>query len=330
MEKRRFWSMILLLTVTTAISCCIGRYAIAPEDLWQILTGDGNSMARDVLLKIRFPRIIFAGMSGATLAVAGMVYQELMRNPLVSPDILGVSGGACVGAVFAILIGGSAISIQGFALTGGIVAVVLTVCLSGLIGRNSRIGLVLAGIVVKAMMDAILMACKYFSDPTSQLVAIDYWMMGSFHTIHWSDVWLTFPIGAVSFLLLWLLRWKLQILSFGEEEAGSLGVPVKAVKYIAIAAATVLVTSTVAVSGVVVWTGLIVPHMVRLFFGLNLKDHFGICACVGAVFMILMDTLARSLTAAEIPVSILTSAVGAIFLTVILLRRRRRGGAEIL
>lgn len=330
MRRRRFWCMILLLAVTAAGSCCIGRYPLAPDDLWQILTGTGSPMARDVLLKIRLPRVVFAGLSGWALAAAGMVYQELMRNPLVSPDILGVSGGACVGAVFAILAGGGALLVQGFALTGGIVAVVLTVWLSGLIGRNSRIGLVLAGIVVKALMDAVLMACKYFSDPASQLVTIDYWMMGSFHTIHWSDVWFTLPIGAVSFFVLWLLRWKLQILSFGEEEAGSLGVPVKMIKYIAVGASTLLVACTVSVSGVVVWTGLIVPHMVRQAFGANLKEHLSICGCAGAVFMICMDTLARSLTAAEIPVSILTSAAGAVFLTVILIHRKRRGGVELL
>ncbi len=330
MKRQRFRCMILLLIVTASISCCIGRYPLTPEDLRQVLMGNGDPMARDVLMRIRLPRVVFAGLSGCALAVAGMVYQELMRNPLVSPDILGVSGGACVGAVFAILAGGSALFVQGFALTGGIAAVVLTVWLSGLIGRSSRISLVLAGIVVKALMDAVLMACKYFSDPTSQLVAIDYWMMGSFHTIRWSDVWLTLPLGAVSFLVLWLLRWKLQILSFGEEEAESLGVPVKAVKYIAVGAATLLVASTVSVSGVVVWTGLIVPHMVRQIFGSNLKDHLGVCGCAGAAFMILMDTLARSLTAAEIPVSILTSAAGAVFLTAILIHRKCRGGVEIL
>lgn len=330
MKRRRFWCMILLLFVTAVMSCGIGRYPLAPEDLLRILSGGGDPMARDVLLKIRLPRLVFAGMSGCALAVAGMVYQELMRNPLVSPDILGVSGGACVGAVFAILAGQSALFVQGSALAGGIAAVALTVWLSGLIGRSGRISLVLAGIVVKALMDAVLMACKYFSDPTSQLVAIDYWMMGSFHAIHWSDVWLTLPIGAVSFLVLWLLRWKLQILSFGEEEAKSLGVPVKTVRYLAVGAATLLVASTVSVSGVVVWTGLIVPHMVRQLLGSNLKDHLGLCGCAGAVFMILMDTLARSLTAAEIPVSILTSAAGAVFLTVILIHRRCRGGEEIL
>lgn len=328
MKSKKFWVGVLVLAGSAAAACCIGRYPMTARELWEIFSGAGADTVRgDVLLKIRLPRILFAGMSGAALAVAGLVYQELFQNPLVSPDILGVSGGACVGAVGAILAGGTAFAVQASALTFGIATVLFTAALSVLIGRKSMMSLILSGIVVKALMDAALMACKYLADPSRQLPSIDYWMMGSFHTVKWAEVKMVLPFFAVSLLALWLLRWKLQVISMGEEEAGSLGIPVGAVKMTGILAATVMVASSVSVSGIVVWTGLIVPHMVRIFSGESLMKNFGLCGCGGAVFMIWMDTLARSLTSAEIPVSILTSAAGAAFLIAILARRKRKGGA---
>lgn len=330
MKHRRFWIMAGVLVLSVLMTSCIGRFPLTIKEIWEICTGTmQEAVKEDVFLKIRMSRTFFVGMTGAGLAISGLVYQELLQNPLVSPDVLGVSGGACVGAVGAILMGGSALAVQASALAFGLLAVFLTVALSRLIGGQRTVNMILAGIVVKAVADAIIMGFKYMADPSRQLPSIDYWMMGSFHTVRWTEVRMVLPIVIAAVLVLWLMRWKLQVMSFGEEEAKSLGIPAGRVKLICILAATVLVASSVSVTGVVAWTGLIVPHMVRFFSGDNLMKNFGVCGCAGAVFMIWTDTLARSLTAAEIPVSIITSAAGAVFLLAVLIRRRKRGEADI-
>lgn len=329
MKQKRFWIMLVILIGSVLVTCCIGRFPLSLRDIWEICTGTmEEAIKRDVFLKIRLSRTFFVGMTGAALAIAGLVYQELFQNPLVSPDVLGVSSGACVGAVGAILLGSSALLIQTSALVFGLLTVFLTVALSRLIGRQQAVNMILAGIVVKAVADAVIMAFKYLADPNRQLPSIDYWMMGSFHTVRWSEVCMVLPFFIISLLLLWLLRFKLQVMSLGEEEAKSLGIPVERLRFFCILLATVLVASSVSVTGVISWVGLIVPHMVRFFTGHNLMKNFGICGCAGAILMIWTDTLARSLTAAEIPISILTSFIGAVFLLFVLIRRRRRGEAE--
>ncbi|MGN1148923.1 MAG: FecCD family ABC transporter permease [Lachnospiraceae bacterium] len=330
MKQKRFWIMLVVLIGSVLVTCCIGRFPLSLRDIWEICVGTmEEAIKRDVFLKIRLSRTFFVGMTGAALAIAGLVYQELFQNPLVSPDVLGVSSGACVGAVGAILLGGSALLIQTSAMVFGLLAVFLTIALSRLIGRQQAVNMILAGIVVKAVADAVIMAFKYLADPNRQLPSIDYWLMGSFHTVRWTEVLMVLPFFIISLLLLWLLRFKLQVMSLGEEEAKSLGIPVEGLRFFCILLATVLVASSVSVTGVISWVGLIVPHMVRFFTGHNLMKNFGICGCAGAILMIWTDTLARSLSAAEIPISILTSFIGAVFLFFVLIRRRRRGEAEV-
>lgn len=287
-------------------------------------------MKASVFLKIRLPRTVFAGITGAALSISGLVYQELFRNPLVSPDVLGVGGGASAGAVAAIVCGGGVIAVRAFALTGGLAVVALALLLAKWIGTGRQtggertVGMVLAGIVVKALADAAVMAMKYTADPSRQLPSIDYWLMGSLQNIRWREVLYMLPFALFPLGLLYLLRWRIQVLSFGDDEAKSLGIPVGLVKIICAAAACVPIAAGAAFTGVISWVGLIVPHMVRRLSGEGLMKNFSLCGLAGASFMMLTDTLARSLTAAEIPISILTSAAGAVFLLGIFLRNRYR------
>lgn len=330
MKQKRNLLLLAALLAAVLASAAVGRYGLTICDLWKICTGTmEHPMKADVFLKIRLPRILFAGLTGAALSVSGMVYQELFQNPLVSPDVMGVSGGACVGAVAAILCGAGGLWIQGAAFLAGMAAVLLTVCLANLMGHGNRVHLLLSGIVVKAAADSALMALKYAADPMGQLALMDYWLMGSFHKIRWADVKAAAGPVLVLLLGLWGLRFRLAVLSLGDEDARSLGLSVQVVKWTAVFGATALAAATVSVTGVVTWVGLIVPHMVRFFTGGSLTKYFGTCAVSGAVFMIVTDTLARSVTSAEIPISILTSAFGAVFLLAVLMRREyRKEGAR--
>lgn len=323
--------MLAVLFLCGGISCCVGRYPLRLTDIWSLCTGGmEDAMKASVFLKIRLPRTVFAGITGAALSISGLVYQELFRNPLVSPDVLGVGGGASAGAVAAIVCGGGVIAVRAFALTGGLAVVALALLLAKWIGTGRQtggertVGMVLAGIVVKALADAAVMAMKYTADPSRQLPSIDYWLMGSLQNIRWREVLYMLPFALFPLGLLYLLRWRIQVLSFGDDEAKSLGIPVGLVKIICAAAACVPIAAGAAFTGVISWVGLIVPHMVRRLSGEGLMKNFSLCGLAGASFMMLTDTLARSLTAAEIPISILTSAAGAVFLLGIFLRNRYR------
>lgn len=326
-QKLLFVGTMLLLIISILLGCCVGRFPLTLKDIGAICVGTmEETMKRDVLLKIRLPRLLFAGMTGAGLSAAGMVYQELFHNPLASPDVLGVSGGAGVGAALAILLGTGIAGVQAFALSFGLLSVLLALLLGRFMGRRNPVNLILAGIVVKALSDASLMALKYLADPQRQLAAIDYWLMGSFQTAMWKQVKAALPITVAVLAVLWLMRHLLFVLSLGEEEAESLGIPAGKLRIFSIILATVLVAAGVSVTGQIAWMALIVPHMVRIFTGENLMKSFGSCALLGAALMILTDTAARSLTASEIPISILTSLAGAVFLLAALLRYRRKGG----
>lgn len=318
--------MAVILLGSILASCCIGRYPLKIGEIGEILLGTMQEEIReDIFLRIRLPRIFFVCLAGAALSVAGLVYQNLFQNPLVSPDVLGVSGGASAGAVIGILTQASLGGIQFFALAGGVLTVAAALALAKLMGNHRNLSLILSGIVVGALAESMIMAMKYAADPNRQLPVIDYWLMGSFHTIRWEDVVSVLPLMGTGFLLLWIFRWKLQVIMVGEEEALTLGLSVTRVKIAGIFAATLLVASVVSVTGTVAWVGLIVPHMMRVFFGESLRKNYGLCVLGGASLLLWADTLARSLTPSEIPISILTSLMGAVFLVALLLAQKGRG-----
>lgn len=323
MKKRSWLGLWLLLAASFLFSCLCGRYTLVPADLWEILSGQAaGTMKENVFWNIRVARTCVTALCGGALSLAGFAYQGLFRNPLVSPDVLGVSGGASVGAICAILFwGGSTAALQLFSFAGGIAAVALSLLLARAIGGNRYFNLIISGIILSALANAAIMALKYIADPTQQLAVIDYWLMGSFNLASWNKLRLIAPPILAAGAVLVLLRYRLKVLTLGDEEAAGLGVPVGSTRLICIAAATVLVAASVMVSGIVSWVGLIVPHLVRSVLGERFEANLFQSILCGASLLLIADTLARSLLPSEIPISILTSLIGALFLAAFLLWR---------
>lgn len=327
MKKRSWVFLLFLLTVSFLVSCLCGRYSLSLTDLFEILSGQAaGSMKANIFWNIRVARTCVTAVCGAALALSGFVYQGLFGNPLASPDVLGVSGGSSVGAIAAILFfGGSGAALQIFSFLGGIITVLLALLLAKAIGGNRYFNLIVSGIVLSAFMNAAIMAMKYMADPTQQLAVIDYWLMGSYSLCGWEEFFTAAPLCAAGFLVLALLRYRLKVLTLGDHEAASLGIAVVPVRVACIGAATVLVAASVSVSGIVSWVGLIVPHLVRAILGERFEANLFQSAVCGASLLMLADTLARSLLPSEIPISILTSLMGAACLAGFLILRRREG-----
>lgn len=330
--KKRFWIALCLCLGMAAVSVCVGRYAIPLPDVVSILLGRApEGTAQALLWNIRLPRVVLVALSGGALALAGMVLQTVFSNPLVSPDVLGVTSGCSVGAVFAMLfLPAFPLVRQVSAFVCGVGAVAFALWLSRFTGRSRVLGMVLAGIVVGGLSDAVLMIFKYCADPMHQLPAIEYWLMGGFQNAVWGDAATVAVLIAPSALLLYLSRFRLKVLSLGDQEALALGVRPQGVRLLAVGASTVLVAAVVSVAGVVSWVGLIAPHLVRLWGGRDVTRSMGSVFFVGGALLLWADLLARSLTSAEIPVSIFTSLVGAVLLAALLIRLRpgeRRGAS---
>lgn len=325
MRRRSGAGLALLLAASFFFSCLCGRYPLTLADLWDILTGQAAGEMRETIFwNVRVARTCVTALCGAALSLAGFVYQSLFRNPLVSPDVLGVSGGASTGAICAILFwSGSAAARQLLAFAGGVVTVALSLLLARAIGGNRYFNLIVSGIILSALANAVIMALKYMADPAQQLAVIDYWLMGSFNLADWEKFRATAPVILGAAAVLTLLSYRLKVLTLGDEDAASLGVSVVPVRLTCIAAATVLVAASVSVNGIVSWIGLMVPHLVRVMMGDQFEANFFQSAVCGAAMLLVADTLARSLLPSEIPISILTSLIGAVFLAVFLLGRRR-------
>ena len=324
MGRRSWLGLAALLAASFLLSCLWGRYPLGPADLWEILSGRAaGTMKETVFWNIRVARTCLTAMCGAALSLAGFVYQGLFRNPLVSPDVLGVSGGASVGAICAILFWGESLgALQLFSFAGGLLTVALSLLLARAIGGNRYFNLIISGIILGALANAAIMALKYMADPTQELAVIDYWLMGSFHLASWEKFWSAAPLILTAGGVLVLLRYRLKVLTLGDEEAASLGVAVGPARLACVACATVLAAASVSVSGIVSWVGLIVPHLVRTVLGDDFEANFFQSILCGAALLLLADTLARSLLPSEIPISILTSLLGAAFLAAFLIHRK--------
>lgn len=323
------WITVLaVLLVTFFVSLFGGRYVISPSEVSGILLDGllgeaGDGMAFSVVWNLRLPRTLLNCFVGAGLAVAGAAFQGIFRNPLVSPDVLGVSSGAAFGAVFGILLSGINHLATVMALLFGIVSVFMTYTLSKLRGESSTLSMVLSGMIISAVFSALISLIKYVADPYDKLPAITYWLMGSFASASYSNLQLAgIPIFLGTVVLL-LLRWRINILSLGDEDAYSLGVnPVKTRRVIIIMA-TLITASCVTVTGVIGWVGLVIPHICRMLIGVDHMKLLPVSCVVGAAFMIIVDLIARTVTAAEIPIGILTALVGAPFFA--LLFKRAKG-----
>lgn len=324
--------LIVVLIAVFFLSFLIGRYPIAPDIALGILlskivhlTPFWTEDMEIVMLKIRLPRIMAAILVGAALAASGAAYQGLFRNPLVSPGILGVTAGASFGAALAILLSLNAVGVQVAAFAFGLAAVTATYLITLWLGQKGEtiLLMILAGIIIGTLFTAFVSLIKYVADPNDALPAITYWLMGSLAAVNNRDVYLAaVPIGTGLFVLT-LLRWNLNVMSFGEEEARALGVNTVRLRIIVVVCATMVTASAVAISGVIGLVGLVVPHLSRLLVGPNYKSLLPAAIVMGSIFMLLVDNLARTLFAVEVPLGILTSLIGAPFFLYLLLHTRK-------
>ncbi len=317
-----------VVVIAVVIGLTAGAYPVTFDgmmrSLGKLLSGTQPQTPEErVLLSIRGPRVLAGLIVGAALAGAGVVYQGLFRNPLVSPDVLGVSAGAGLGAVVGIFLSLPMFAIQGFAFIGGLATVTLVYAISAAVqGRDPTLVLVLGGVVVGALAGAAISLLKILADPYDQLPAITFWLLGSLASMRAGDVWSVLPAVAIGLVPLVLLRWRINVLSLGDEEARSLGVEAGRVRLVVIAAATLITASVVAISGVIGWVGLVIPHIARMLVGPNFERLLPAVMLMGAAYLVLVDTLARSLGRIEVPIGILTAVVGAPFFLWLLWRGR--------
>lgn len=306
------------------IALAVGRIGIAPGDVLQSLATGGTAGEQTdiVVWTMRLPRILLAALVGAGLSAAGCVFQSLFANPLATPDTLGVASGASFGAALALLLGMGLVGIQAVALVFGGTAVLLTWLAGSGKGRGMNT-IVLAGIMISSLFTALVSLVKFVADTESQLPSITYWLMGSLSSADFDSLLLGAPLIIVGIAVLLLLRWRLNILPLPEDEARATGTNVRLLRGITIACATAITASCVSMCGQVGWVGLLIPHICRMWFGNNHMSLVPASVSIGAVFMIAVDTLARSVSAAEIPISVLTAVIGAPFF--ILLMRRTEG-----
>ncbi len=313
------------------LSFSIGKYAVSPAQLIAVLYGKLTNgpvtwtpMVETILFDVRLPRIIIAMLAGASLSVAGATYQGFFRNPMVSPDILGATNGAGFGAVLAILFSLNQAGVQMLSFSMGVAAVLLTYFVSKIVerGNGAELALVLTGLVVSALFSAFISMTKYVADPENKLPAITFWLLGGLSDVTKEDI----PIVAIPFVAgvvpILLLRWQLNALSFGEEEAKAMGVDAGKVRLLFIVCSTILTASSVSVAGVIGWVGLIIPHISRLLVGPSHNYLIPVSLLIGSSFMLVVDDVARTAFSTEIPLGILTSIIGAPFFLYLLTKRR--------
>ncbi len=320
--------LTLLLALLLLAATFVGAYPISPADmaaaLGRRLTGaPPQGQVDTVLFDIRLPRMAAAVLVGAALATAGAAYQTLFRNPLVSPDILGVSTGAGLGAVLGIFLSLPVALIQLSAFAAGLATVGLVYAIASLVrGREPILVLVLAGIVVGALAGAAISLLKIMADPYDQLPAIVFWLLGSLSSVRKGEIWAAAPLVLLGLVPLIALRWRINVLSLGDEEAKALGVEAGRLRIVVIAAATLMTAAVVAVSGVIGWVGLVIPHIARMAVGPSFDRLLPTAMLLGGSYLLLVDTLARTMARIEVPIGILTAIIGAPFFLWLLAKGR--------
>lgn len=322
-EKRHYGTtiMYLLPLVLLIASLFIGRYQVpvsaALDDIMRTIISLSSGAAiplttqHTVLFSVRLPRIFAALLVGCALSTAGASFQGVFRNPLVSPYILGVGSGAGFGACLGILLWDNHLVIQLLAFLFGLLAMLIAISMGKASKGTGTLVFVLSGIIISSIFTALISLAKYAADPYDELPEIVFWLMGSLSSIRYSDlIWIIAPMF-VGTLVLFLLRWRINVLSLGDEEARSLGVNVDKMRLIIIICATLVTSAAVSISGVIGWIGLVVPHISRMIVGPNYSRLLPMSMVCGASFMLIVDDLARTVTATEIPLGIITSLVGA-------------------
>lgn len=329
-------SIFCLLPVLILLSLFVGKYDVDPLHVIQILAAPVVNLLppqiahiepcwtvaeATVIYQIRLPRIIAAVLVGAGLSMAGAAYQGLFKNPLVSPDILGVASGAGFGAALAILLSWNMAMIQMSAFCFGILAVTVTYLLSRIYRTTPTLVLVLSGIIVGAFFTALISLTKYVADPYEKLPAITFWLMGSLASVRYSDIIMIVPFFLAAAAILLLIRWRINILAVGDDEARALGIDTKRMAQVIVICSTLITASAVCIAGIIGWVGLVVPHLGRMLVGPDYTRLLPVCMLLGACYMLIIDDLARLLTNVEIPLGILTAIIGAPFFAYLLGRR---------
>lgn len=337
-KTERLWGtspkILLLLLMLTAIflgSFLLGRYPVTPDKVLAILASKVIGIPKTwtdtmetVVLQVRFPRIIAALLVGGALSVSGAAYQNIFKNPLVSPAILGVSAGAGFGAALGMILYLPWAVVQAMAFLFAMLAVAISFLISRIFGGSSMIVLVLGGMVISALFQALLSVAKYLADPLDTLPAITFWLMGGLSKVSNSDVlFALFPI-TISIAVLYLIRWQINVLSVGDEEAIALGVNVNRIRLLVVICATLMTAAAVSISGIIGWVGLLVPHMARMVIGPNFQLLLPTSLLMGSGYLLLVDNVARNISSVEIPLGILTALIGAPFF-IFLLSKVRKG-----
>jgi len=336
--RMRTWAIVLLLSLLLVLcavySITVGRYDIAMWDVWLILWDNvipdqapaWTPLQADVVEVIRLPRILAALLIGAGLAMSGAALQGLFRNPLIDPSIIGVTSGAAFGGTLAILVVGGGYPVLGAAFAFGIGSLLVVKCLASVKGRTSTLTLVLAGVIVSAFFGSAISIVKLLADPHQKLPAITYWLMGSIAATNYRDLALMALAIVPPSIVIFLLRYQINILSLGEDKARALGSPIEIVQWTIFAAVSFISAGVVATSGIVGWVGLIIPHMARTLVGPDHGRLLPMSALIGAIYLLLVDDIARTATVAELPIGIITSLIGVPFFALILRRTQSRSG----
>ena len=332
-SKRWFLALmaigVTLLIGTVCLSLTCGNYHTSLKDVVSaIMNPTENSQVYIIITLSRVPRLIAALFVGAALSVAGLVYQDIFLNRMASPDLLGVSAGAGCGASFAIIMGFGFSMVGVMSFFGGILAVTLTIVVSNLFGRtNKSIALILSGIVIAGLMNSLLGLFKYVSSDT-QLATITFWLLGGFNNVTYKQLTLVVPIISAGLILLYLLRWKILMLRNGDLDAKMHGINATALRYVVIVVSTIITALSVCISGTIGWIGLAIPNLMRIFVSNDSKRLMPLTTVYGMVFTATCDLLARTLTKSEIPVGILSGALGACLFVIVLVVRRVQDGKK--
>ena len=319
------------LVALVALAFAVGRYPISLAELatlfGALVTNTSHELAPSVetiVLQVRGPRVVAALLVGAALAAAGTAYQGMFRNPLVSPDILGVSTGAALGAVLAIFLSLGGLGIQLLAFAGGLGAVALVYAVgTRLRGHDPLLALVLTGVVIGTLLGSAIALIKYLADPYNQLPAITFWLLGSLAAVAPQDLWIAGPFALAGLAPMLLMRWRMNLLALPDDEARALGVNTRRLRTIVVAAATLMTAAAVAVSGIIGWVGLLIPHAARLLVGPDFGRLLPLAMLLGAGFLLAVDTLCRTIATIEVPPGVLTALVGTpVFLWLFAVSRR--------
>lgn len=325
MKKHNIAVFALIFIFALIISFAIGRYSISPISLLKALFGFTiTAQEKTIIFNLRLPRIIIATFLGAGLSLSGLVYQGIFQNPMVSPDLLGSTSGAGFGAALAILLGLSYLEITLVSFLFGILAVSFVLLISSRVRGNPTLTLVLSGMMVSSVFSALISFIKLIADPEEALPQITYFLMGSLSSVRKEDILPVVILIVIAIVPIVILRWSLNIMTQGEEEAKALGVNTKAVRLASIISATIVTATATSLCGMISYVGLVIPHLVRMITGCDYRKTVPASILLGASFLLLVDTISRSIATVELPIGILTSLIGAPFFLYLIIREAKK------